>query len=87
MSKFFGGETDGWNIGEEGSGKVGIGTFSAAIQVWSIHQCKPTCVAAAAEAFNVPPAMVIEAVEWHPWMFLSGPAPRPLLSTTGISGA
>lgn len=54
------------------TGRPGIGLFAKAVQVWSLMQNRDTTVAAAALAFNVSERMIIEAVEWHPWMLLEG---------------
>lgn len=45
--------------------------FAAALQVWSCMQRRPTRVGEAATAFNVAPELVVEAVGYHYWMFLS----------------
>ena len=63
-------DEDGWDTDD---GAVGIGLFSRAIQVWSAMQDHPTTVADAVAVFHVPPSAIIEAVEYHPWIFLSGP--------------
>jgi hypothetical protein len=56
------------------TGAPTLGMMSGAIQVWSMLQdCQFTSVAEAAAAFKIPPERVIEAVNDHPWMFLSGP--------------
>lgn len=46
-----------------------------AIQVWDLlrDSATPSMVADAAKAFNVPGAIIIAAVEEHPWMFIAGP--------------
>lgn len=55
------------------NGTVGIMLVANAIQVWSVFNAGPRSVADAAAAFNMNPSSVIEAVEEHPWMFLTGP--------------
>lgn len=68
---------DQWALDQTGfdleSGAPGIGTFANALQLWSIYQDQPVSVALAAVVFNVEPRRIIEAVEWHFWMFLTGP--------------
>lgn len=46
-----------------------------AIQVWSMLQARPTTVGEAALAFALTPEQIAAAVDWHAWMFLSGPGP------------
>ncbi len=48
--------------------------FGNAIQVWALMQDRPiVTVAEAAEAFNVPAARIIEAIDDHSWMMVCGP--------------
>lgn len=80
MSDFFASAGDPpW---DENTGKPTVAFFGNALQVWSIMQEHPReeyrlagrrapTVADAAKAFNCPPAMVIEAVLNHYWMFLA----------------
>lgn len=63
-------EPDGFDIT---TGAPGIGAFANALQMWAINQRRPVSVAAAAVIFNFEIHRVIEAVEWHPYMLLSGP--------------
>lgn len=68
---FFGGLTgDDWDMGD---GRPGVHLFGSALQVWAVMQDRDVTVGEAARVFNCPPAMIVEAVEEHFWMFLSGP--------------
>jgi hypothetical protein len=58
---------DGW------CSAPGIALFGNAIQVWAICNGGMSSVADAARVFNCDPARIIEAVDSHYWMFLSGP--------------
>ena len=50
-----------------------VSLFAKALQVWSVCQNRvDVTVNEAALAFNTTPAVIKEAVEWHPWMFLAG---------------
>ena len=61
--------------GFQPDGSPTLSTLANAIQCWSLLQADtPVKVAVAALAFNIPPARVQAAVEWHPWMFLGGEA-------------
>lgn len=74
MSKYFGHEEDSWN--HEDDGKIGVSLFGNAVQVWAMlnaNASKPTSVTDAAAAFSVDPLMIIEAVNAHYWMFITGP--------------
>ena len=74
MSNFFGRDDDTWN--HEDDGKIGVSLFGNAVQVWAIMNAnsgRPTTVATAADAFFVSPLMIIEAIEAHAWMFITGP--------------
>lgn len=71
MITAFGEDPEGWNVG--GSGDIGIDAFANAIQVYAFAQAEDVSVAQAADAFNVEPKLITEAVEWHGWMYLSGP--------------
>jgi hypothetical protein len=74
MSDFFGRDDDTWN--HEDDGKIGVSLFGNAIQVWATFNTKAGLVATvggAALAFSVEPQMVIEAVNAHYWMFITGP--------------
>lgn len=55
------------------TGAPSITHFGNALQVWSVLQNRSTSVADAAEAFNVAPGRIIEAVEESGWMYLAGP--------------
>ena len=57
-------------------GKIGVSLFGNAIQVWAMLNAnagKHSSVADAAAAFSVEPLMIIEAVNAHYWMFITGP--------------
>ncbi len=74
MSTYFGQDDESWN--HETDGKIGVSLFGNAVQVWAIlnsNNGKPTTVSEAASAFSVDPLMIIEAVKYHYWMFISGP--------------
>lgn len=60
----------GW---DQATGAPRISLFGSAVQVWSAMQGEPVSVQQAADAFKVPPRRIIQAVEEHSWMFLSGP--------------
>ncbi|CAD7335286.1 hypothetical protein FIM10_02070 [Sphingomonadales bacterium 56] len=52
-----------------------VGTLGQAVQVWAGLQDEAwidQTVGAAALAFHLSPALIAEAVDAHPWMFLSG---------------
>ena len=58
----------------------GFGTLGTALQVWSSLQtsgCEGQAVGAAALAFHLSPALIIEAVEKHHWMYLDGDRADP----------
>jgi hypothetical protein len=63
-------DADQWDYG---TGMPGISLFANALQVWSCRQHGGSTVAQAAMAFNISPENVIEAVDYHPWMLLTGP--------------
>ena len=66
----WGAARDAWDLD---TGAPGIGLFGNAVQVWAVMQNRrQVSVAEAARAFNVPPERIVEAVEEHSWMFLSG---------------
>ncbi len=67
----FGEDDEGWNL--DGSGRVGLMTFANAVQVWATYQDRPCSIKDAAEAFNCRPQKILDAVEGHPWLFVSGP--------------
>lgn len=73
MSDYFGRDPTRFDIEDDGDGKPGIVQFGNALQVWSVMQERPTSVAEAAVAFNCEPLMIIEAVNDHNWMLLTGP--------------
>lgn len=60
----------GWNL--EGSGNPSVSLFSSALQVWAACQEESVTVDAAALAFNVRPELIRQAIDHHPWMYLSG---------------
>lgn len=62
-------ERTGW---DQETGAPGIALFNNAVQVWSVMQGRPTTVAEAAQAFQVPESRIIEAVNEHYWMYLDG---------------
>lgn len=68
---------DDWASDQQGcdmeTGAPGIGSFANALQVWAVYQVEPVSVATAAAVFNIEPRRIIEAVEWHHYMLLSGP--------------
>jgi len=55
------------------TGRPGIGLFANALQVWACMRLKQVSVAEAARAFCCSPLRIIEAVEYHNFMYLSGP--------------
>lgn len=59
------------------TGAPKLSYFAGALQVWSACQQGEVTVQQGADAFNVPPATIRAAVEWHYWMFLSGPDDKP----------
>lgn len=59
--------------GTQETGQPGIFLFANALQVWAIRQDHLVSVAEAAVAFRCPPLAIMEAVDRHAWMFLSGP--------------
>ena len=69
----------GWNLE---TGMPHVSTFGTAVQVWSICQARPVNVTEAAIAFNVHPLLILEAVEDHPYMLLSGGTGDLLLDAT-----
>jgi hypothetical protein len=48
-------------------------TLSNAVQLWSCMQGPRVSVAQAARAFNCQPALIVDAVRAHHWMFLESP--------------
>lgn len=71
----FGADDYGWDI--DSTGLPGIGLVGNAIQVWAVCQNGPQTIGAAAQAFNLPLAMIAQAVDEHLWMGLAGPAHDP----------
>ncbi|KPF84490.1 hypothetical protein IP70_15815 [alpha proteobacterium AAP38] len=71
----FGTEDEGWDI--DGNGGPGIGLTAKAVQVWAVCQPVQSTIGDAATAFNLPLAMIAQAVEYHPYMYLDGPADNP----------
>lgn len=65
---------DEWDVE---TGKPGIAHVANAIQFWAIQQKKPPTVREAALAFNCDDQMIKLAVEWHYWMYISGPDDDP----------
>jgi hypothetical protein len=87
--EFFGPDDESYNIhtsedafgfaGEDGSGRPGIAIVANALQFWvGQRKCDVATVGRAAEAFNMPPEAVREAVEWSQWMLLVGADDVPL---------
>jgi hypothetical protein len=58
---------------DQEKGVPGINLFANALQVWGWCQNHTASVAEASSAFNVAPQRIIEAVEFHNWLFLTGP--------------
>ena len=56
-----------WN---HDTGMPGMALFCNALSVWVIAQDRDVTVGDAALAFNVAPALIRQAVEWHYWMLL-----------------
>ena len=71
----FGNEDDGWDV--EDTGRVGISLFGKAVQVWAVYNGDKVTVADAAKAFCTTSIKVRQAIEDHPWMFVSGPDRDP----------
>lgn len=67
----FGREDDTWNI--EIDGNPGVMLVARALHVWTTCQPGEVSVSDVTTAFRLPPSMVVEAVEAHPWMLLVGP--------------
>ena len=71
----FGNDPFSWNLGEEGgedgSGNPGANIVGGAIGVWLALNGEKQTVATIATVFNLPPAMIREAVEADYWLFLS----------------
>lgn len=76
-------EDDGW---DQQTGAPSIKIFSNALQVWSVAQNRTVTVAEAALAFNIETRRIVEAVEWHYWMFLSGDTDDPTKQTIEHEG-
>lgn len=63
-------DADTW---DQDTGMPSVAHFGNAVQVWSMAQDHDhVSIEETAEAFNVAPALIREAVEAHPWMFLDG---------------
>ena len=71
----FGPDANSWDADDTGS--PGIGLVGRALQVWSTCQQRDVTLGEAALAFRLPIAMIAEAVEAHPWMFVYGPPTNP----------
>ncbi len=72
---------------DQETGAPGIASFANAVQMWSTNQLlRPTTVREAAAVFNVAPERIIQAVEYHYWMFLSGDPENPLDQTIEHDG-
>ena len=64
-------EDQAWN---QETGAPSKWAFAHALQLWSWMQNRSNVsVAEAALAFNCVPARILEAVEYHDWMCLTGP--------------
>lgn len=61
------GDPQAWDLD---TGQPGVGLFATAVQVWSIAQGRAVTVNEAALAFNVQPALIRQAVDYHYFMFL-----------------
>lgn len=59
------------------TGRPGISLVANAIQFWAIQQKKPPTVREAALTFNCDDQMIRQAVEFHYWMFVTGPDDDP----------
>ncbi len=60
-------------LGFQPDGQPTVATLANAIQCWSILQVKRRqTVGDVALAFCIPPERVRLAVDWHPWIFLTG---------------
>lgn len=70
----FGADDHSWNVGEschgDDSGRPGVMIFAQALQVWSSLQADTLniTVRQTADAFFVTPALIVQAVDAHPWM-------------------
>src|SRR3546814_2832621 len=63
-------DENGWN---QETGAPGIMKFAGAVQMWAWAQARShVTVREAAQAFNCDPGRIVEAVEAHPWMLLTG---------------
>lgn len=64
---------DSWNQDRDEDAAPGISLFANALQVWTMAQNKQVVtVHEAALSFNVRPEIIIQAVNYHAWMFLDG---------------
>ena len=57
---------------DQETGRPTVGLFSEALQVWCFAQDHPVTIAEAAVAFRVTEALIVEAIESHPWMYVDG---------------
>lgn len=69
ITKFASDDHDGW---DQDTGEPTIGHFTQALEAWSWLQHRPTTVQEAALAFNVPPELIRQSVDWAGWMYLDG---------------
>lgn len=75
MTNDFFAATDGSDLDQhwdQETGRPTISHFSGAVQVFAV-QNHPCSVHTAAAAFKVDPAVIVEVVEFHPWMYVDGP--------------
>ncbi|MEX2629526.1 MAG: hypothetical protein WD341_06260 [Tistlia sp.] len=80
---FFGQDPNAYDLDD---GRPGAGLFANAVQVWALEQRRTVTVRDAAEVFNCPDAMICEAIEDHPWMFVEGPDDDPTKQTIEHEG-
>jgi len=76
----FGSDPWSWNTGwsrsaigaeiDDNSGNPGIGMVSNALSVWSALQDRSVTVDEAATVFNLGPALIRQAIDYHNFMFV-----------------
>lgn len=82
----FGEDDHSWNADTDCN--PGICLVALAIQVWAVCRAAigiSSSIGEAAMTFNLPMAMIVQAVEHHQFMHLEGPADDPA-STIGHDG-
>lgn len=64
---------------EDDDAGIHVGQLAEAVSVWAWMQAgdEPQTVATAALTFNTTPALIRQAIEIHPWAFLTGPDDDP----------